>query len=206
VERECDSDVDLVRSVAARDAEAMAALYDRYAGAVLATCLRILRNRAEAEELLADVFWELWSHPDRYDTTRGTVWAYLVVLARSRGIDRLRSGRTQRDLTVELQPEKHEPAPSIRSSLSSLSTPLSSPLDAALLGEQRRRIGAAMDLLNPDQRRAIELSFYDGLSHSEIAETLNEPLGTIKGRIRLGLIQLRDSLSESAESQGREAS
>lgn len=179
-------DRDLLRAVAARDSYALGRLFDRYGSAVLALCLRILRNRQDAEEILVDVFWELWERPERFDASRGNLITYLVTLARSRAIDRLRSRKRAREQPIVGDDAWAEPAAAPRAA--------AWPLENALLVEQRDHIRRALAVLQPDQRRAIELAFYSGLSHSEIASELAQPLGTVKSRIRSGLIQLRDSL------------
>ncbi len=172
-------DGELLGALAAGDAAALGSLYDRYSSVVFALCVRILGSRADAEEVLADVFWELWSRPGRYDPGRGNLLAYLGTLARSRAVDRLRSRRSRamREATAADPPAE-----------------AGSPLDEAVFGERRRLVQRALGELTPDQRQAIELSFYSGLSHAEISDELREPLGTIKSRIRSGLVRLRDSL------------
>ena len=183
----------LIEAVKRRDAAALGMLFDRYSSVVFPVCLRILRERSEAEELLGDVFWELWNRPERFDASRGNLPAYLVMLARSRAIDRLRS-RKKRDAAVvslDLVKGGHIGG--------SVDDPEASPLASAMLEEQRSRIRKALDRLDPDQRKAVELAFYSDLSHSEISRELRQPLGTIKSRIRNGLIRLRDSLRTAYE-------
>ena len=191
-----DQDRDLIDAVKRRDADALGTLYDRYGSTVLPVCLRILRERPEAEELLGDVFWELWNRPERFDASRGNLPAYLVMLARSRAIDRLRS-RKRRDSVV---------VPSDRTDAIEASELAdradASPLDNAMLEQRRSRIRTAMDQLAPEVREAVELAFYADLSHSEISRELGQPLGTVKGRIRNGLIRLRDALRTVYESEG----
>ena len=175
-------DLALMQAVAARDPNALRALYDRYAGLVFSLALRILRDRAEAEELLTDVFWELWSKAQRFDASRGTAITYLTTLTRSRAIDRVRSRATK----LKLAPIESEDAPAAATR--------STPAGDSLLAERRALIKRAIDQLDPSQRQAIECAYYDGLSHSEIADKLNKPLGTVKTYIRQGLIRLRESL------------
>jgi len=169
----------LVEALAGGDPAAMGRLCDRYSSVLFALCLRVLRDRADAEEVLGDVLWELWSRPERYDARRGNLLTYLVTLARSRALDRLRS-RKSRELR-----EATAADPAVDGE---------SPFDDALLGERRRHLQRALAALSPEQREAIEMSYYSGLSHAEISAELREPLGTIKSRIRGGLIRLRDSL------------
>jgi len=183
----------LVARMAARDQDALSAIYDRYRALVFSLALRILRDRADAEEALADVFLQAWRQAGGFDRTRGPVGAWLTTLCRSRAIDRLRArGRRVANLDALARAgggREDVPAPS----------PGRSPDEAADLVMRRQRIGAAVGALSPDQRRALEMAYYEGLSHSEIATALGEPLGTVKTRIRQGLITLRQKLSARFE-------
>ncbi len=183
------SDSELLQGVAARETGALASLYDRHASTVLALTMRILRHRPDAEEVLADVFFELWSGPGRFDATRASLVGYLLTLARSRAIDRVRARRRlearQRPQGDLVTPEPATSAP----------TPFATAVDA----ERGRTIRAALGRLNGEQRRAIELAFYSDLSHTEVASELGQPLGTVKSRIRQGLIQLREELRNAFE-------
>lgn len=179
----------LMTGIAAGDATALRDLYDRYAGQVLALCLRILRDRAEAEEALGDVFWELWERADRYREGRGAPFSYLMTVARSRAIDRLRRRRR-----TELAFEPQSPMPG--GALGASEATDQGPYREAAASEQKTRIRRALAGLSAVERQAVELSFFDGLSHSEIARTLQEPLGTVKSRIRQGLLRLRDALAD----------
>jgi RNA polymerase sigma-70 factor, ECF subfamily len=178
------SDADLVARIAERDRAALASLYDRHASTVLALAVRILRHKPDAEEVLGDVFWELWSNPARFDATRATLVGYLLTLARSRAIDRVRARRR-----VEA---RQLPQDDLASNEPVAQAP--TPLATAVEAERGRRIRAALGRLSGDQRQAIELAFYSGLSHNEVATELKQPLGTVKSRIRQGLIQLREEL------------
>ena len=169
----------LLAALARGEPGACASLYDRYAGVLFTLCLRILGSRADAEEALGDVFLELWRHPERYDPRRGNLLGYLVTLTRSRAIDRLRARK------------KHASA---ETELSDLAGSDGTPLQETLFAERAAHIARALSELGPEQREAIELAFYSDLSHAEVASRLGQPLGTIKSRIRTGLIRLRDSL------------
>ena len=181
-----DDDAELVRRLGARDADALAALYDRHAGSVYAVCLRMLGD-ADAEEVVSDVFWQLWASPERFDPSRGTPGAFLTVLARSRAVDRLRTaGRRSRILDggqSDVRELLHGEADG-------------DPFAATADVELRRHVAGALADLDARQRRAIELSFYGALSHSEVAAALGAPLGTVKSWIRQGLVRLRESLAE----------
>jgi RNA polymerase sigma-70 factor (ECF subfamily) len=184
--------------VAEGDADALAVLYDRHGTAVFSLCLRMLRDAEEAEELLEDVFWQLWRRADQFDPARGGALAYLLTLARSRAIDRLRARQRRTRLRSEM------PDPLLGENLlGAQSFASSSPLQEALALERRERVRVALAALPAPQREAVELSFLEGLSHPEISTRLGEPLGTIKTRIRSGLLRMRDSLREATGGTSR---
>jgi len=179
------SDEALVARMAEQDQEALSALFDRYRGVVFSLALRILKERAEAEEVLTEVFFQAWSGAVGFDALRGTVAAWLVTLCRSRAIDRLRAkGRRDSGLGLIAQQQSKAVSPAVGRESEA----------AAEIQMRRTRIQAALDTLTPEQRGALELAYYGGLSHSEIAAKLGQPLGTIKTRIRQGLLMLRESL------------
>ena len=165
------------------DHEALAELYDRHGRLVFSLALRILRDQGDAEDIVQEVFAQAWRQAARYESSRGNVIAWLLNLTRSRAIDRLR-GRRARPDTAAGDP-------------STLELPdLSQPVDEQIvLSNQAARIRAAVDELSVLQRVAIELAFYEGLTHVEIAERLELPLGTVKTRIRQGLLKLKERLA-----------
>ncbi len=180
--------MDLIVGISAGDQGCFEQLYDRYNGVVFAICLRILGNHMDAEEALIETFWQIWRQADRYDESQGTVRGYLFMIARSRALDRrrARSAGVKSSRIEDVQrygggPEAHPDNPGC---------PVSDTLDT----ERRLRTREAMATLTEEQREAIELAFFDGLSHSQISEALSQPLGTIKTRIRQGLIRMRDAL------------
>lgn len=180
------ADADLFAAVRLGDRRAFRALYDRFGAEVLALCERILHHRADAEDAVADVFWEVWQRRDRYDAARGGARQYLMTLARSRAIDRLRSQAARPEAKAEGARRLHP-----RDELTALTD---SPEDSATHAELRARIAAAFAELDERQRAAMELAYYEGLSHQQIAERLSAPLGTIKTHIRKGLNKLRYAL------------
>lgn len=185
------TDANLVARISGRDQEALSSLYDRHRGVVFALALRILRDRAEAEEVLADVFHQAWRGAGGYDPLRGSVAGWLFTLCRSRAIDRLRA-RGRRDAALG--------ALALEERGGGTSWPATDgPEDRADLDLKRRLIAQALGGLAPAQRAALELAYYQGLSHSEIAARLGEPLGTVKTRIRQGLLALRESLGARFE-------
>jgi RNA polymerase sigma-70 factor (ECF subfamily) len=169
-----------------REQTALSALYDRYAGVVYALALRITSSTVEAEDVVVDTFWQIWQQADRYDHTRGQLGAWIFTIARSHALDRLRTIRrsplTKPDAQAEIEAARR-------------AAPSDSAEQNLWLTEQSALVGAALGELTLVQRQAIELAYYHGLSHTEIAERLGEPLGTIKTRIRLGLMKLRELLS-----------
>jgi RNA polymerase sigma-70 factor (ECF subfamily) len=172
-----------IERIAGGDDGALAELYDESARMVYGLALRVLGNPEDAEEVTADVYAQVWRCGRDFDATRGSAPAWLVMLARSRAIDRLRSRTTRR--------RAEEPLPATVEVRDTAATP-----DQAWIANQRREIvAAALARLSPAQRKAVELVFFAGLSHSELAETLGEPLGTVKTRIRSAMAKLRESLA-----------
>jgi RNA polymerase sigma-70 factor, ECF subfamily len=186
---QCD-DYELMQRIARGDAAALAVLYDRHSALVQAICLRIVRDRGEAEDLLIDIFWEIWQRGQRYDPARGAPVTYLLTVARSRSLDRLRSSE-HRAAALD---DRNAPAAKEDQRVGG-----DDPAAGLLSGENCARVREALAGLEAVQREAIELSFYDGLSHSQIAAKLDKPLGTVKTHIRQGLIRLRDSLRNQNE-------
>jgi len=179
--------VALVRQVAGGDQGALHALYDRAHHLVFTLAVRMTCNAATAEEVTLDVFHDLWRRAAGYDPANGTVLGWIMNQARSRSIDRLRFERRKKrcdgpagDAVTEEIAAGADVAPD--------------PCDAADLAERRRALRAALDALVPEERIAIECAFLLGLTHVEVAARLNEPLGTVKTRIRSGLHRLRQAL------------
>src|SRR4030081_3581918 len=177
-----DSPSALIARIAQRDREAFSRFYDAFAGLALGLIRRILRDPAAAEEVLQEVFWQVWQEAERYDPKRGSPEAWLVMRAKTRAIDRLRSIR-RRDRTFV--------APVDESVARSSEAPAENP---AVVAEDRGLVHTALAQLPEPQRRVIELAFFEGLTQSEIATRLGEPLGTVKTRARLGLDRLRGVL------------
>jgi RNA polymerase sigma-70 factor (ECF subfamily) len=177
-------DFSLMAAIAQGDSVAFKTFYDRHSSIVYTLALRMLKSPQEAEQLLTDVFFEIWSARERYDHERANPLTYLMRLTRSRAIDRLRrKGPVGANAGVSLDPAAGIDVP--------IDAPPASTIEA---GEERQRIAAALDTLDQEHRRILECAYYDGLSHSEIAERLNKPLGTVKSSIRIGLAKLKDLL------------
>ena len=170
------------------EAEAVAPLYDRYAPGLFGLALRITRERADAEEVVVDTFAQAWRDAASFQPGRGSVASWLATIARSRALDLVRSrGRRGRLSDAVLADAGDTPA--------GMGASAPTPVTHVLADERTRRVQQAIAELPEAQRTAIELSYFDGLSQSEVAERLNEPLGTVKTRMRLGLRKLRDSLA-----------
>jgi RNA polymerase sigma-70 factor (ECF subfamily) len=175
-------EMELLRRVSHGDQAAFAALYGRYAGVVFSTAFKVLNNQAAAEDVLQDVFIQIWDKAAMYDPLRGKPITWAVTLTRNKSIDRLRStqrrGRLRDDLEHDVQTlERFDDKSAIDS------------VDAM---EMARIVREAVRQLSDDQRESIELAFFSGLTQAEIAEKLGEPLGTVKARIRRGMMKLRD--------------
>jgi len=177
--------VSLLPAVARGDLAAFEALYDRYSGTLYALLLRILGSPEDAQEVLQEAFVKVWTSAKMFDAVRGSEIAWLISVARSRGIDKLRSrkirGERENDAGREI---------SIQSSFVDNKTGA----DEAIRSEERTAVRGAMAELPAAQRIALELAYFEGLSQSEIAERLQEPLGTIKTRMQLGMKKLRERL------------
>lgn len=174
--------VALIKRVADGDQLALSTLYEATSRLAFGLILRIVIDRATAEEVLLDVYTQVWRQASLYDTNRGAPLAWIMTIARSRAIDRLRSGKHEQ--------RGKEPLDAI----GEITSPTASPEEVTVSSERQRFVRSALDSLSPEQREVIELAYYSGLSHSEIALKLNQPLGTVKTRTRLGMMKLRDML------------
>lgn len=171
----------LLERVAAGDDDAFGVLFDRYSGLMLGLLTRILRRRDLAEEVLQEVWIQIWRRAGRFHRERGSARTWLLMLARSRALDRLRA-QTARGRREEVYGGERE----------TCFEPLG--FRRIELAETRRRTRRALAAIPSEQRQCIELSFYEGLSHRQIADRLGQPLGTVKSRILLGLRKLRHAL------------
>jgi RNA polymerase sigma-70 factor (ECF subfamily) len=176
---------DLIRRMAAGDRDAFGRFYDRYAPLVFPLILKIVRDRTDAADVLQDVFWEAWRGAGAYDARRGTPEAWMITRARTRSIDRIRALRRRGETFVAPVDEALTPAPPEPGG------------DAAERAEDRGVVRTALETLPHAQREAIELAYYAGLTQTEIAERLKQPLGTVKTRIRLGLERLREVVTRA---------
>lgn len=170
---EAADDMRLIARIRAGEPGAMSELYDRYSSVVYGVALRVLQDTAAAEDVLQDIFLQLWRKPDAFDSSRGSLAAWLAVIARHRAIDRLRQRRPETD---------------IEEVVIAGDTDLRDETERSLVIDKVR---LALNEMSGDQRNALELAYFQGLTHREIAEKTGEPLGTIKTRIRSGLQTLR---------------
>ncbi|HYL16004.1 MAG TPA: sigma-70 family RNA polymerase sigma factor [Terriglobales bacterium] len=166
-------DATLVSAIRSGDEQAMAQLYERYSSIVYSVALRVLGETGAAEDILQEVFMQLWRNPDAFDATRGSLPGWLAVITRNRAIDSLRKRRPETDISdvvVSVEPDL---------------------AGSAELNRALEKIRGALGGMPPPQRSALEMAFFEGLTHTEIADKTGEPLGTIKTRIRAGLLTLR---------------
>jgi RNA polymerase sigma-70 factor, ECF subfamily len=177
------SDEALVFAMAAGDQDALATLNQRYGRALSAVADRILRDKADAEEVAADVLWQLWHEASRFDRNRGSVGAWIMMTVRSRAIDLLRARKAR----------EHRGGDPVEPIFTN------DPSNEIHTAERRRKVEVALASLNDGERDLLRLAYFSDLSQSEIAERTSIPLGTVKSRMRSGLIRLRDALKGNVE-------
>jgi RNA polymerase sigma-70 factor, ECF subfamily len=184
---EVSPDATLVQRLLQKDVSAFEQLYDRHSRIVYALLLRILQQAGTAEEVVQDVFLQLWRNAAQYDESRGPFVPWLLTMARNRALDTLRL-KSERQRRREDQTEELPPVAS------------AAPQYEKDLDEKRRaeKVRVLMSSLAPQQKRAIELAYFEGLSHTEISATLKEPLGTVKSWIRNGLLRLKEGLQATS--------
>ncbi|MEK7829648.1 MAG: sigma-70 family RNA polymerase sigma factor [Acidobacteriota bacterium] len=175
--------ISLMQRIAKSDQSALATLYDTTNRLAYGLILRVLGDASTAEEVLLDVYTQVWRQAANYDTGRGSPLAWITTIARTRAIDRLRAGWQDR--------QRKEPL----DLLNDRETSAANPEQASVNSERQQFVRTALSALSPEQREVIELAYYGGLSHSEIATKLNQPLGTVKTRTRLGMMKLREALA-----------
>lgn len=180
------ADAQLVQRIAQGDRGAFGEFYDRFSRPLYATALRIVQDAAEAQDIIHDVFVVVWEKAATFESQRGSVFSWVVTLVRNRAIDRVRSRRRRSELL----------SASVPSDLGYHEDQQGRPGDdQAIIGDEARAVRAALASLSADQQKAVEMAFFGGFTQEEIARTLNEPLGTVKARIRRGLLKLRDALA-----------
>jgi RNA polymerase sigma-70 factor (ECF subfamily) len=186
-ERRASENAALLRRMAGGDRDALAELYDKLSRPLYATARHILNDAAEAQDVVHDVFLSLWENASSFDSGRGAAFSWAVTLTRNRSIDRLRTRANRARLLGNSIPDDL----GYGSDTAGLAGG-----ERAELGDRAVAVRSAMADLPAEQQRALELAFFSGLTQKEIAEKLSEPIGTIKARIRRGLIKLRDTLAD----------
>jgi RNA polymerase sigma-70 factor (ECF subfamily) len=190
-----DVDLGLVRRMAAGDEQALSAFYDRWFPIVNGLITRILKSADDVEDVVEETFWQAWRQANRFAADRGSVQTWVLTIARSRALDRLRATRRLREDSIDDSGASAAAADSAEMSVRSTSDPSAD----AEHSERRRLVVAALNELPQEQRQALELGYFGGLSQTEIAERTGQPLGTIKTRMRLAMLKLRDRLSSLRE-------
>jgi RNA polymerase sigma-70 factor (ECF subfamily) len=182
------TDFTLLQRIAARDTAALADLYDRHSRLVFGLILRIVRDRGEAEDILQETFVRVWNRAEIYDPRIAGPLPWIVRVARNRAIDRVRARKVRASVDAPgVDAAAVEPPPA----------PIQSPEAAVLEAERRLRLSDALAGLPPEQRRLIEAAFFEGYTHTQLAERFGLPLGTVKTRIRAGLIAMRQGLEHA---------
>jgi RNA polymerase sigma-70 factor (ECF subfamily) len=190
---ELTSDFELLMRVQVRDEAALAALYERFGGLLFTLALRIVGDRGAAQEVMQDTFLRCWDRAERYDPARASVAAWLIAVTRNRAIDVLRGRVHQARLReTEILPGSDSPGEPWEA-------------DSSEAAATQQVVRAALGELSPPQRQVIELAYYAGLTQSEIARRLGEPLGTVKDRMRTGMAKLRNHLIPNETGSHREA-
>ena len=182
-------DLSLLQRIAARDSAALGELYDRHSRLIFGLILRIVRDRAEAEEILQEAFVRVWTRADTYDARVGGPLPWIVRLARNRAIDRLRARRTRAGIDT--------PGPDGSVAEAVPASDIQSPETVVIDAERRQALTNALAGLPPAQRQLIEGAFFEGYTHSELARRFKLPLGTVKTRIRAGMIAMRQHLEQA---------
>jgi RNA polymerase sigma-70 factor, ECF subfamily len=176
---------ELLRRIATRDCGALGEFYDQTARPLFSIACQMLGNAGEAEEVIQDVFVQIWTKAGAFDAAKGHPFHWALSITRNRSIDRLRARQRRSRVMVDLDGDQElekivEPAPE----------------EASLMNNEVMVIRSAVNSLPKDQQQAIEMAFFGGMTHQEIAETLKQPLGTIKARIRRGMLKLREVLQD----------
>jgi RNA polymerase sigma-70 factor (ECF subfamily) len=178
----------LLPRVATGDVDAFERLYDQHSPILYALLLRMLANAEDAQEVLQETFVQIWNRASMFDSVRGSEIAWLISIARSRGIDRMRSRRVRGEREQEAMRDISVRSANVHTDVAT---------ENVIVHEQSRAVRQALEQLPENQRSALELAYFEGLSQSEIATRLNQPLGTVKTRMQLGMKKLRESLREA---------
>lgn len=190
----------LMKAIAARDEEALRELYGRFSKALYHAILAIVKRKEDAEEILCDVFHQVWEKASAYEAQKGSVYTWMLTLSRNRAIDRLRS-KGYKAALAERQSAADSGGPEAAEGLDALdllaSASAESPLDRTLLSERAALVQAALRKISPEQRQVLEVAYFEGYTQTEIAEKLGLPLGTVKSRARDGMKLLHHLLKDA---------
>ncbi|MBI3765372.1 MAG: sigma-70 family RNA polymerase sigma factor [Ignavibacteriales bacterium] len=179
-------DIAMIQKIKQNQESALSELYDRYGQLLYSFVMRMLRSVEDAEDIVQDVFLQVWNKADSYEQTKGTVYTWLVTMTRNRAIDRLRSKGYK----------KHSREIDINSLIMVADEVPSNPHTKTVANESQQMVAGALKQLSVDQQQVLALAYYEGYSQSEIAAKLNVPLGTVKSRMRKGLMTMRSWLQE----------
>ena len=181
-------DRNLIDKIRSGEVDGMELLYDKYAAVLNGMLYKIVRDKTEAEDLLQEVFIQVWDRIDSYDTTRGSVFSWLATITRNAAIDKTRSKiyKTRVRESTELDNIQFN-----------LNTDIPNPLENSILADHTKLVREALGQIPHEQREVIEIAYYQGMSQSEIAEQMQLPLGTVKSRMRQGMMKLRDLLKST---------
>jgi len=187
-----ERDRELMARIKTRDTSALSELYDNYNRLLFGLILSILTKREEAEDLLQEVFIKIWQNAEKFDLERGTVYTWVVTLTRNRSIDRLRSRiyKEQKKQSTSLDDEDV---------FHPLYSEESDPLENTILKERAKKVHQALDQISEKQKKVLQVAYFSGMSQSEISEEFDIPLGTVKTRMRDGMIKLRELLARDIE-------
>ncbi|MFQ5525489.1 MAG: sigma-70 family RNA polymerase sigma factor [Thermoanaerobaculia bacterium] len=185
--RQVPHEVELVERIAAGDSAALADLYGRFSGMLLGLATKILGDPADGEEVLQEVFVQVWKQAGRYQRSRSSVSTWLVLITRSRSIDRLRSRNVKLRTATEARRENPNPHTSPEG------------MANVLMDERRKRLQAELSALPPEQREVLEMAYYRGMTQREVAEATGTPLGTVKTRTLLAMKKLRQAMANEIE-------
>ncbi|MTI89696.1 MAG: sigma-70 family RNA polymerase sigma factor [Balneolaceae bacterium] len=184
-----ERDRELMSRIKARDAEALSELYDHYHRLLFGLLLTIVKKREEAEDLIQEVFTTIWQKADQFDTNRGTAYTWIVSLSRNKAIDRLRS-------KVYKEQKKQSTSLDDDDVFHPLYSDANDPLEDSIHSDRAQRLHKALEKISDKQKKVLQVAYFNGMSQSEIADEYDIPLGTVKTRMRDGMIKLREILSK----------
>lgn len=190
--KDAERDRDIMARIKARDSAALSELYDHYNRLLFGLILSILKKREEAEDILQEVFTTIWEKAEQFDLDRGTVYTWIVSLTRNKSIDRLRS-------KVYKEQKKQSTSLDNEDVFYPLYSDEQDPLEQTILTDRAKRVHNALDQISDKQRKVLQVAYFNGMSQSEIAEEFDIPLGTVKTRMRDGMIKLRELLGKELE-------